>query len=152
MRLERRQRYVEIVHSNPILPGILEYIQEAKRLGLGLGVASSSNRDWVEGHLDRLGILELFDSIKVSEDVAQVKPDPELYLASVSHLGTRPEDALAIEDSLNGVTAAKRAGLFCLAVPNPMTMELPLDQADLRLSSLAEIPLPSLLERLQPGE
>ncbi|MDA0733516.1 MAG: HAD family hydrolase [Chloroflexi bacterium] len=148
---ERRQRYIEIIRASPVLPGVLEYIQEAKRLGLSLGVASSSSREWVEGHLSRLDILNLFDSIKGSDDVIQVKPDPELYLASVSHLGTQPERALAIEDSAHGVTAAKSAGLFCLAVPNPMTNDLPLDHADLRLASLAEMPLEVLLGQLIAG-
>jgi HAD superfamily hydrolase (TIGR01509 family) len=146
-QLERRQRYLEIVRASPLLPGILDYLQDARELGLRLGVASSSSREWVEGHLARLDILNLFDSIKGSDDVAQVKPDPELYLAAVSHLGTRPQRALAIEDSAHGVTAAKRAGLFCLAVPNPMTRDLPLDHADLRLASLDEMPLRSLLEQ-----
>lgn len=150
MRLERRQRYLEVVHSNPMLPGVLDYIQEAKRLGLSLGVASSSSREWVEGHLSRLGVLEVFDSIKGSDDVSQVKPDPELYLASVSHLNTHPERTLAIEDSVHGVTAAKTAGLYCLAVPNSVTRDLPLDHADLRVSSLAEMPLASLLEKVNP--
>ena len=143
--LERRQRYLEIIRDNPALPGVLDYIQNARQLGMSLGVASSSSREWVEGHLSRLGILNLFDSIKGSDDVVQVKPDPELYLASVSQLGTQPERALAIEDSAHGVTAAKKAGLFCLAVPNQMTKDLPLDHADLRLASLAEMPLQSLL-------
>nr|MBC8280988.1 HAD family hydrolase [Chloroflexota bacterium] len=150
-QLERRQRYLEIIRASPVLPGILDYIQDAKRLGMSLGVASSSSREWVEGHLSRLDILNLFDSIRGSDDVVQVKPDPELYLASVSHMGTQPQRALAIEDSAHGVTAAKSAGLFCLAVPNPMTKALPLDHADLRLASLAEMPLQPLLQRLMPG-
>lgn len=147
--LERRQRYLEIVHASPVLPGVLDYLRDARGLGLSLAVASSSSREWVEGHLDRLNLLNLFDSIKGSDDVAQVKPDPELYLAAVSQLGTRPQRALAIEDSAHGVTAAKSAGLFCLAVPNPMTRGLSLDHADLRLASLAEMPLRSLLEHLK---
>jgi len=151
LRLERRQRYLDIIGDNPVLPGILDYLQDARQLGMRLGVASSSSREWVEGHLSRLGILNLFDSIKASDDVVQVKPDPELYLASVSHLGTQPERALAIEDSAHGVTAAKKAGLFCLAVPNQMTKDLPLDHADLRLASLAEMPLQSLLGLLTVG-
>ena len=144
----RRGRYLEIVQAGPVLPGVLDYVHDAKQLGLQLGIASSSSREWVEGHLGRLNILDQFDSIKGSDDVTRVKPDPELYLNSVAHLGTQPERALAIEDSVNGVTAAKSAGLFCLAVPNPMTRDLPLDHADLQLSSLAEIPLSLLLERV----
>ena len=74
-----------------------------------------------------------------------------MYLAAVSHLGTHPERALAIEDSAHGVTAAKKAGLYCLAVPNSMTRDLPLDHADLRLNSLAEMSLTALLKTLAGG-
>ena len=147
VRQQRRQRVVDLIHANPLLPGVLDYILEAKQLGLKVGIASSSSHAWVEGHLSHRGILEHFDSITGSDDVAQVKPDPELYLLSVARMGTRPGNALAIEDSAHGVTAAKGAGVFCVVVPNPMTRDLPLDHADLRLDSLSNIALPSLLTR-----
>ncbi len=151
VRHRRRQRYLEIVEASPILPGVLEYIQEARGLGLRLGVASSSSRGWVEGHLARRGLLQYFEVVKSADDVARIKPDPELYLASVAQLGSQPGGALAIEDSFNGVTAAKRAGLFCVAVPNPMTEHMPLQHADLRLRSLAEVPLKSVLAIAEEG-
>ena len=145
LRQQRRQRYLEIVGANPLLPGVPDYIQEAKHLGLKLGVASSSPHGWVDGHLSDRGLLQYFDSVKCSDDVARVKPDPELYLLSVSDLGTRPENVVVIEDSANGITAAKGAGLFCVVVPNSMTKDLPIDHADLRLDSLADMALESLL-------
>lgn len=147
VRLQRRRRYLDLVEASPILPGVTEYILEARRLGLRLGVASSSSRAWVEGHLMRRGLLKHFDCIKAAEDVSRVKPDPELYAASVAHFGIRPPDAVAIEDSANGVSAAKQAGLFCVAVPNRMTRELPLDRADIRLEALTDMPLGALVER-----
>ena len=145
IRETRRRRYLEIVAANPILPGVMDYISQAKKLSLKLGIASSSNRAWVEGHLTARGIIHHFDSISVSEDVSQVKPDPELYLLAASQLGTRPENALAIEDSANGVTAAKRAGMFCVAVPNSVTKDLAFDHADLRLNSLSDMTLATLI-------
>ena len=148
IREQRRRRYLEIIESKPLLPGVMDYILEAKKLGLKLGVASSSSRDWVEGHLVRRDILRHFVSIESADDVSNVKPDPELYLASVAHMGTQPENALAIEDSANGITAAKRAGLYCVAVPNEMTRDMPIGHADLRLESLSDMPLKALLVRL----
>ena len=133
---QRRRCYLEIIESKSLLPGVMDYILEAKKLGLKLGVASSSSRDWVEGHLTGRDIMRHFVSVKSSDDVSNVKPDPELYLASVAQMGTQPENALAIEDSVNGITAAKRAGLYCVAVPNEMTRDMPIDHADLRLESL----------------
>jgi HAD superfamily hydrolase (TIGR01509 family) len=149
IQLQRRQRYRELLKAQVVLPGVRECIAEAKRLGLRLGVASSSSRAWVVGNLTELGLSAHFDCIKCSDDVLRVKPDPALYQCAVDALGLRPEQAVAFEDSPNGITAAKRAGLFCVAVPNPLTRQLVLTHADLQLNSLAEIPLQQLLAHLE---
>jgi HAD superfamily hydrolase (TIGR01509 family) len=141
----RRQRYLELLGANSALPGVREYIAEAKRLGLRLGVASSSSREWVVGHLTELGLSAYFDCIKCRDDVTRVKPDPALYQAVVETFALQPHQVIALEDSPNGITAAKRAGLFCVAVPNPLTRQLSLAHADLRINSLADFPLPQLL-------
>ena len=130
------------------MPGVLEHIQESRRLGLKLGVASSSSLAWVEGHLAERGLFSLFQSVATREDVARIKPDPALYLVALQRLGVAPDRAVAIEDSLNGLTAAKRAGMFCVAVPNPMTGDLPLESADLRLGALSDMGLQTLLDTL----
>ena len=80
--------------------------------------------------------------------MANVKPDPELFLASLEQLGVEPDEALVIEDSANGVTAAKKAGLYCALVPNPMTKDLPIDNADIRLNALSDVPLSTLLKKI----
>jgi HAD superfamily hydrolase (TIGR01509 family) len=146
---QRRQRYHELLGAKVALPGVREYIAEAKRLGLRLGVASSSSREWVVGHLTELGLGSYFDCIKCRDDVPRVKPDPALYRAVVEALALQPHQAIALEDSPNGITAAKRAGLFCVAVPNPLTRQLSLAHADLCISSLADFPLPQLLAHVQ---
>ena len=92
-----------------------------------------------------LGLRDKFDSIKCADDVENVKPEPDLYLAVLEGLGLRPEEAIALEDSPNGITSAQAAGLFCVVVPNPLTRQLPTDHADLRLDSLAGLSLESLL-------
>jgi len=145
----RRQRCAELLRTQPILPGVQAYIADAKRLGLRLGVASSSSREWVVGHLTRLDLSTYFDCIKCSNDVPRVKPDPALYRAVLDSLGLQAEQAVALEDSPNGIAAAKAAGLFCVAVPNPLTRQLSLTQADLHLNSLADLPLEQLLAAVQ---
>jgi HAD superfamily hydrolase (TIGR01509 family) len=145
----RRQRYRELLKAQSVLPGVREYIAEAKRLGLHLGVASSSSREWVVGHLTELGLSAYFDCIKCRDDVPRVKPDPALYRAVVETFALQPSQAIALEDSPNGIAAAKRAGLFCVAVPNPLTRQLSLAHADLLVSSLADFPLLQLLEHVQ---
>jgi len=112
-------------------------------------VASSSSRAWFSGHLTRLELSQHFVCIACRDDVPRTKPDPALYLAALAALGVRPEEAIALEDSPNGVLAAKRAGLFCVAVPNLLTRQLPLDHADLQIPSLAAFPLPELLREVQ---
>ena len=145
IRLRRRQRHVAMVETQLALPGVEEYLLGAKRLGLKTGVASSSRHEWVDTHLARLGLLEYFDCIKCFDDVKHPKPDPELYLAVLDALNVRARQAIALEDSPNGVVAAQRAGIFCVAVPNPVTSQLSLEHADLQLTSLTEMPLEELL-------
>ncbi len=141
----RDERYLDMIESGPLLPGIMDYITGAKEAGLKIGIASSSPRSWVEGHLERRGLLDRFDSIKGGDQVSKIKPDPELYLASVKDLGGRPHTSLAIEDSMNGLSAAKDAGLLCVVVPNEMTRDMDFSRADLRLEALTDMTLSSLL-------
>jgi len=149
VRSKRRRRYLEMVEAQPILPGVRDYINDAKRLSLKLAVASSATRDWVTGNLSRLSLIEYFDSIRCASDVRQVKPDPELYHSTLEALSIGADEGIVLEDSPNGILAAKRAGLFCVAVPNALTRQLPLDSADLRLDSLADLPLEKLLLYVQ---
>jgi len=149
IRSKYYQRYIELVEMEPILSGVKDYIGEAKRLGLKVALASSSSHSWVDGHLSRLGLIAHFDCIKCSEDVKAVKPDPALYQAVLDELELGTDEGIVLEDSANGILAAKRAGLFCVAVPNPMTRHLALDLADIRLTSLADLPLEKLLLRVQ---
>ena len=137
IRAEKRLRERELVEAQPVLPGVHEWREEAAGAGLKLGVASSSSRSWVLGHLDRLG-LDGWDCVRCADDVARPKPDPDVYLAALDCLGTAASGALAVEDSTHGIAAAKAAGLFCVAVPGPLTMESDLSAADLRLASLDE--------------
>src|ERR1700681_1717262 len=136
--LDRRiGRRTEMVLANKILPGVVQRIDEAKAMGLKLGVASSSTVDWVRGHLVRLGIFDRFDCVRCRDDVANAKPEPDLYISVLACLGVPASEAFAFEDSPNGLLAAKRAGMRCVAIPNSITARLDLGQADILLGSLA---------------
>lgn len=148
---QRRQRCDTLITAQAVLPGVLDYLTAAQHLGLHLGVASSSSRAWVHGHLTRLTLHGHFHCIRCRDDVGRPKPDPALYQAVLDALGVQPQEAVALEDSPHGIAAAKQAGLFCVAVPNPLTRQLSLAQADLQLTSLAALPLPSLLHAMQQG-
>jgi len=147
LRQDRRARVIALTIAQPILPGVEEYLQSGTALGLRIGLASSSTRDHVRGHLDRLKSLDDFHSIRCFEDTDRHKPDPTPYLKVLEDLGAKADEAIALEDSPNGVAAAKAAGIFCVAVPNPITCRLPLEHADHRLASLAEEPLEKIILR-----
>ncbi len=148
--LHERERAYRLARQAvmPTRPGVVEYLNAARQLGLQLAVASSSKHAWVDGYLRQLGLGEYFDLVKAREDAARVKPEPDLYLAALSGLGLSPADVLAFEDSPNGVLSAKRAGIRVVAVPNPITTQMKIEGADILLASLAERPLPELLKEL----
>jgi HAD superfamily hydrolase (TIGR01509 family) len=141
----QRRRSLELIAVQPVEPGITTILAAAKERGLKIGLASSSSSEWVTGHLTRLDLIGYFDCIRGADHVQNVKPDPELYLSALSALELPARQVIALEDSPNGVLAAQRAGLFCVAVPNPITRQLDLNHADLQLDSLAALPLDRLL-------
>ena len=147
-KARRDARKSELIAGLEVMVGVREYIEDAKRLGLRLAVASSSSRAWVLGHLERLRLNADWDAVRTSDDVARTKPAPDLYFSAVAALGVAPAEAVAFEDSANGIAAAKDAGLLCVAVPNALTAGMDLSRADLRLTSLAETPLASVLALL----
>ena len=142
----RSQREAALVAAQQIRPGVEQYLQDAHSLGMKVGLASSSSCQWVTGHLNRLRLIDYFHCIRGKDDVKITKPDPALYLSAASGLGVLPEQAIALEDSPNGVLAARRAGMFAVAVPNDLTRQLPLDHADWHLDSLADLPLQELIK------
>src|SRR5215218_1982903 len=138
----RTARELELVEVEQLRPGVLEYLEEARRRGLATAIVSSGSRPWIDRHLARLERAEHFDDIVTADgDRSRAKPLPVLYLEG---LGLAAEEAVAFEDSPNGVRAAKAAGLFCVAVPNSVTASLGVDEADLVVASLAELPFARL--------
>ena len=134
-------RWLELMKEQSLLPGIAACVSSAKSRGLKLAIASSSTQDWVTGNLRRFGLIEQFDAVCTRDMVTAVKPDPALYLLAIERLGVTADAAIAFEDSPPGVLAAKRAGLYCIAIPNALTKDLPLDHADRRLNSIEEFDL-----------
>jgi putative hydrolase of the HAD superfamily len=146
----RRTRELELTDLEELRPGIEDYLVEAHHRGLSTAIVSSSSQDWINRHLDRLGRVDGWDAIVAADgDATRAKPQPTLYLEALALLGLRPDEAIAFEDSLNGIRAAKAAGLFCVAVPNPITKTFALDEADLVVESLEAMPLDDLLARVR---
>lgn len=134
-RAKKRERNLLL----EILPGVMDHLEDARRLGLGVAVASSSPRDWVEPHLDRIGLLDRFDAVFTRDDVAQAKPAPDLYLAALGALDASAARSIAFEDSHNGSVAACAAGMRCVVVPNAVTAAQDFAHAHLVVESLDAI-------------
>ena len=134
-----------LIASNPILPGVMDILDEAQERGLRLAIASSSPHEWVDAHLKRLGIFDRFEHIICGDDVTRTKPSPELFLLALSKLNLSAEQAVIFEDSPNGVKAANAAGIFVVAVPNSITSQLVFPEECFRLHSLKELSFERLL-------
>ena len=148
LRQEVRARNMVRCEAQALLPGVRERVEEGRAAGLKTAVASSSTSMWVEGWLDRHGIRRLFDTVCSRDHVERVKPAPDLFLLAATRLGVWPERCLVFEDSPNGIRAARAAGMRCVAIPNAVTCALPMEGADLVLTSLADHPLSAILAAL----
>jgi HAD superfamily hydrolase (TIGR01509 family) len=144
----RLEHELTLVEAEQLRPGVAEYLADAERLGLRKAIVSSGSRPWIDRHLRRLERLYGWDAIVTADgDRTRAKPSPTLYLEALELLEADAAEAIAFEDSPNGIRAAKAAGLYCVGVPNPVTAALGLDEADLVVDSLASLPLAALLER-----
>lgn len=147
LELERRLYKDEILLRQPILPGVAALLTAARAAGLRIGLASNSEHAWVEPHLHRIGLRPYFEFLACREDAPSPKPEPDLYRLVLNFFGLRGIEAIAFEDSHTGSLAAKRANLWAVAVPNESTAHHDFAHVDLRVTSLAEIELDSLLTR-----
>ena len=149
IRTTRHRREHELLELEPLRPGVHGYLEQARALGLSAGIVSSSSRSWIDRNLRRLGLLDGWTTVVCADgDKNRCKPSAALYLEALKALGVEAGEAIAIEDSPNGIIAARAAGIFCIAFPNDVTRGLDLSQADLLLESLDDMPLGELLERV----
>lgn len=135
----RRQHEIEaeLTHEGPMHGAIelLEFLQQAE---ISTAVASSSSPRWVHGWLERLDLAKNFRAVVCRGDAPRIKPAPDLFLEAAKQLNTAPEHCLVIEDSMNGLKAAKAAGMPTWVIPNRVTDCLDFSIADRIFRSLAE--------------
>ena len=146
LRQRRLARELELLKHERVLPGVRELIEDAEASGVRLAIASSSECEWVTGHLRAVNLLDRFESITCAEHVAATKPAPDLYHRALGTLGLTADRAMAFEDSVHGVAAAKGAGLYCVAVPNRVTQYAQFPRADRVVDSLAGHALKEFIE------
>lgn len=143
-----RAEVIEVMHAQPLLPGVAELVAEATDRGVRLAIASSVRPEMLARHFERLGLAPYFQVIVTRADVTRVKPDPDIYNLALERLGIPADEAFALEDSLHGCEAAKAAGLKVVAVPSMLMTKTDFGIADVCLPTLAGQTLDSLTARL----
>ena len=105
------------------LPGLLDFMEEAKRLGLSLALVTNAPVENVEAILLALELGEFFDEVVLSDEVGSVKPDPAPYRAALDKLGVRPKEAIAFEDSTSGIASSVAAGIPTVGIASTQEPE-----------------------------
>jgi HAD superfamily hydrolase (TIGR01509 family) len=129
----------ELKDAGP-MAGVLDLLAALQHAGIPRAVVSSSSHRWVDGWLEKLGLSAHFTTVVCRGDAPRIKPAPDLYQEAARRLALDPATCLVIEDSLNGVRAAKAAGMPVFAVPNRVTACLDFSLADATLETLAAFP------------
>jgi HAD superfamily hydrolase (TIGR01509 family) len=145
---DRDERRLKVIGDLPPCAGVVELLDAAVAEHVPTAVASSSPVQWVGGHLDRLGLRSRFSAVITRDDVGgdatRTKPAPDLFLVAADRLGVEPRRCVVLEDSPNGIAAARAAGMVVVAVPGPMTAGLDMSAADAVVPSLAAVDLTGL--------
>jgi beta-phosphoglucomutase len=137
--------YLDLVPSQlEVFQGVLDLLHKCRKAGLLLAVASGADEIKVRANIQKIGLpLDFWDAIVVGEDVSHKKPAPDAFLFAAEKLGVFPSECVVVEDAINGVQAAKAAGMRCVAV----TTSFPADrlrEADVIRDSMANVVLEDL--------
>jgi mannitol-1-/sugar-/sorbitol-6-/2-deoxyglucose-6-phosphatase len=128
-------------------PGVTESLRLFTRLGIRRALASSSPLSLIQAVVEKLGLGGQFELVVSAESEAHGKPHPAVYLTCAERLGVRPAQCVALEDSINGLTSAKAAGMHVIAIPEAAhRRDVAYRAADVVVGSLLEVDQP-LLER-----
>lgn len=131
----------EILHSGTfeISKGIVEFIEDLYKNGVKLAVASSSSRTLINAVLERFKLKDKFQAVVSGEELPKSKPHPGVFLKALEELGVKAEEALIVEDSTNGIKAAKAARVKCLAFLNRGENEQDISLADHSFDCFTEL-------------
>ncbi|HEX6079722.1 MAG TPA: HAD family phosphatase [Methylomirabilota bacterium] len=131
---------LEQIAQGPIpMVGVPDVLKTIRAAGYRMALASSAEVRVIDANLTALGLRPLFDAVVSGTQVARGKPAPDVFLAAAERLGVRPAACLVVEDSRNGLLAAKAAGMRCVVVPCAHTRHQDFDECDHRLAALPEL-------------
>ena len=137
---KKEQAYKTILSENvKAQPGLTELLENLKKSDYKLAVASGSHKEEIDIVLEKLRLSEYYDIIVSADEVQNGKPEPDIFLLTSKRLGIPPEECLVLEDASHGVVAAKKAGMYCYAIPDRWTKNHDFSQADLILDNLRDV-------------
>lgn len=137
---DEKRLYRELWNStSKLLPEVKETLETIKNKGLKLALATTSTSDSVSKFMQKFRLQDYFKLILTREDASQRKPNPEIYIKARNELGYNTDEIIVVEDTEIGVTAAKSAGLKCVAVPNQYTKNQDFSRADYVIKSISEL-------------
>lgn len=141
--------YLTLVPSKlKAFPGTLEFVHACREAGLLIAVASSADKIKVRANLDKIQLpMNFWDAVITGEDVTNKKPAPDIFLSAAKKLGMGPPECVVVEDAVNGVQAAKTAGMLCVAVAQTFPVDR-LRDADVVRARIADVSLPDLAPHL----
>lgn len=131
--------HLKSLDSLPAVPGAIDLIRNLYNNGLKLAVASSAPIREIDLVMESFGLAEYFLSRTSGEEVKNGKPEPDIFLLAADRIGAEPAECVVIEDSRNGMLAAKAAGMKCIAYRNPHTKPQDLSEADMVVTELSQL-------------
>jgi HAD superfamily hydrolase (TIGR01509 family) len=139
------EEYIPLLKTLPLKDGVDDLVLKLKAKGIKVALASSSDRKQISIVIGKFK-EDNFQAVMSGDDVEKAKPDPEIFLKAAQKLNVQPEKCLVIEDSFHGVTAAKRAGMKCVAIATEYTKHMDLSHADYHINAHKEFDLKFLEE------
>jgi len=133
-------RFFSELKEIPIMPGLVDLLENLSQNNYPMAVASSSFHEIIELILERTGLRKYFEQVVSSQEAGKSKPEPDVFLLAAKRIGIKPEDCLVVEDSANGIRAAKAAGMKCIAFEGPGANPANQQQADAVIKSFDQLP------------
>lgn len=143
LALKKVEEYKQIIRRRlEAIPEAVDFLKRLPKKKFRIALCSTQNKAFIKNQLRKLHLLHYFEIITSGEDeVVASKPDPAVYKLTLKKLGLKANECIAIEDSEVGVIAAKKAGIYCIAVPNKYTKHQDFTKADKIVRSLAKVDL-----------
>ncbi len=135
---EKDRLLFKLIEKVEPISGVIFLLSQLRDKGMKLGLATSSQRPLLDFVVNKYGLKKLFDVMVCTNDITHSKPDPEIFLTTAKQLQTDPKECLVIEDSVNGIRAAKEAGMYSIAITTTFERS-ELKEADLIIDGFGEI-------------